>query len=178
MLNQKAFQYDKKIKCKKIVSKSNVCTISNERHQVKTYMDNSNGIRNPGSNSYNKVRLVYLRFWSQFILNRVECRLSSLHRKWINFFFTLLLFALMLEWIISNSKRIVTRILLILGGVLRCFQRLPLDIAEISIFSLPNLKNILQHVWNIFLSLLFACNHIFFSTNFCVFNALIYFFLY
>lgn len=54
--NFKPIRIDKKTKGKKQASKSNVCTITNERHQVKTYMDNSNGIRNTSSNSYNKVR--------------------------------------------------------------------------------------------------------------------------
>jgi len=35
---------------------STVATIQNGENQVKTYMDNSNGVRNPSSNAYNKVR--------------------------------------------------------------------------------------------------------------------------
>lgn len=64
----KRVNYTKKSKGKKIISKSNVCTISNERQQVKTYMDNSNGIRNPSSNSYNKVifRFIFLRMHESF----------------------------------------------------------------------------------------------------------------
>lgn len=95
LLNQKTLQYDKKSKSKKIVSKSNVCTISNERHQVKTYMDNSNGIRNPGSNSYNKVRC-YL----EFDLNiSIASNINFLPyvQEIDNIFYTLLLFALILE---------------------------------------------------------------------------------
>ena len=37
------------------LSPSAISTITNE-NQVKTYMDNSNGIRNASSNAYNKVR--------------------------------------------------------------------------------------------------------------------------
>lgn len=55
LLNVKTVKPDKKLKNKKALVNSNVCTISNERHQVKTYMDNSNGVRNTSSNSYNKV---------------------------------------------------------------------------------------------------------------------------
>ncbi|XP_065203054.1 palmitoyltransferase ZDHHC8 isoform X2 [Planococcus citri] len=55
LLNLKPFKYEKKNKNKKAASNSNVCTITNERHQVKTYMDNSNGIRNASSNAYNKM---------------------------------------------------------------------------------------------------------------------------
>ena len=58
LLNLKILKYENKNR--KNIPNSNVCTISNERHQVKTYMDNSNGVRNASSNSYNKVRRIFV----------------------------------------------------------------------------------------------------------------------
>lgn len=51
------------------LSPSAISTITNE-NQVKTYMDNSNGVRNASSNAYNKVRagMHPVCFVSAFIL--------------------------------------------------------------------------------------------------------------
>lgn len=43
-----------------------VATVENGENQVKTYMDNSNGVRNPSSNAYNKVCNSYLISWVYF----------------------------------------------------------------------------------------------------------------
>lgn len=41
--------------------KSNIATITNsESQQVKTYMDNSNGVRSANPNAYNKVHRTYI----------------------------------------------------------------------------------------------------------------------
>lgn len=54
------------------LSASAISTITNE-NQVKTYMDNSNGVRNASSNAYNKVRARMRPLYFVLIFSSASC---------------------------------------------------------------------------------------------------------